>query len=156
MTIAGFDHVVITAADLDATCAFYDKLFGLKVLLDYAPEGKSKARQVLIGAGTTMLSIHQRGSGITPVAVNPTVGAVDLCFRWAGLIDEAEALLARHGVAIIEGPSPRLYSDGRTSLSVYFRDPDGNLIELMAPDLNPERAGDTWDRIGAAHAAKAK
>lgn len=156
MTIAGFDHVVITAADIDATCAFYDKLFGLKVVIDYAPGGKSAARQALVGGGTTMLSIHQRGNGIALVAKAPTPGSIDLCFRWDAPIDSAVDLLNDHNVAIIEGPSPRTYSDGRPTLSVYFHDPDGNLIELMALDPRPERAGDNPAAIAAAFAAQSK
>ena len=154
MPITGFDHVIITAADIDATCAFYDKLFGLKVGLDYAPGGKLKVRQAFIGGGSAMFSIHQRDNGVTPVAMHPTSGSLDVCLRWSGTIEEAEALLKRHGVPIVEGPSPRLYSDGRPSLSVYFRDPDGNLIEIMAADPRPERAGDSWEKLGAAFAKK--
>jgi catechol 2,3-dioxygenase-like lactoylglutathione lyase family enzyme len=132
MSITGIDHVVITAADIDATCAFYDRLFGLRVVIDHAPGGKSAVRQAIVGGGTTMLSIHQRGNGIDLAAKAPTPGALDLCFRWDGSIDSAVDLLNDHNVAIIEGPSPRTFSDGRPTLSVYFRDPDGNLIELMA------------------------
>src|SRR2546423_103734 len=111
MTIAGFDHVVLTVADIEATCAYYDKLFGLRTVIDYAPAGKSLARQAIVGGGTTMLSIHQKGNGIDLVAKAPTPGSIDLCFRWDGPIESAVSLLKRHGVSIIEGPSPRTYSD---------------------------------------------
>jgi catechol 2,3-dioxygenase-like lactoylglutathione lyase family enzyme len=125
------DHVSITVGDLDATCDYYDRLFGIEVSIDYKPAGKSLVRQVKIGG--TMLSLHQMGNGIERVARHPTVGAADLCFRWEAPVEDAVALLERHGVEIVEGPVPRTYSDGRLSLSFYFCDPDGNLIELMAP-----------------------
>jgi catechol 2,3-dioxygenase-like lactoylglutathione lyase family enzyme len=132
VTITSFDHVAITVADLEATCAFYDKLFGVRVGMNYSPDGKSLVRQIFIGGGDTMLSVHQYGNGIDLVAKKPTPGSVDLCMRWAGKIEDVAALLAKHNVPITDGPSPRTFSDGRKSRSIYFRDPDGNLIELMA------------------------
>ena len=133
MAITGFDHVAITVADVEATTAFYDKLFGVKVGFDYAPDGKTLVRQLLMGENKIMFSVHQSGNGIALVARKPTPGSVDLCFRWDKSIQAAMDLLAQHNIAITDGPSPRTYSDGRKSSSVYFRDPDGNLIELMAP-----------------------
>jgi len=45
-------------------------------------------------------------------------------------------LLREHGIPIIEGPSRRRTADGLLARSIYFRDPDGNLLELMAADAN--------------------
>jgi catechol 2,3-dioxygenase-like lactoylglutathione lyase family enzyme len=87
-------------------------------------------RQIALGGA--LLSIHQAGNGIELVAKQPTVGSADICFRWDGGIDGAVALLREHGVEIVEGPVPRRTADGLPSQSVYFRDPDANLIELMA------------------------
>ena len=130
--ISGFDHVAITVADVEATCAFYDKLFGIRIGMTYAPEGKILVRTIHIGGGDFMLNVHQAGNGIDLVAKKPTPGSVDLCVRWNGTIESAVALLKKHDVPIADGPSPRTFSDGRSSQSVYFRDPDGNLMELMA------------------------
>jgi catechol 2,3-dioxygenase-like lactoylglutathione lyase family enzyme len=66
------------------------------------------------------------------------VGGADICLRWSGTIESAEDLLREHGIAVIDGPSGRWTADGHKSLSIYFRDPDGNLLELMAAD---ERGG---------------
>jgi catechol 2,3-dioxygenase-like lactoylglutathione lyase family enzyme len=109
-----------------------DRLLGAHIHLDYAPEGKSLVRQIALGGA--LLSIHQAGNGLELVANRPTVGGADICLRWSGSIDSAAALLRRHGVAIIDGPSRRQTADGLASHSVYFRDPDGNLLELMAAD----------------------
>ena len=125
------DHVAITVADSEASTRFYDRLFGAQVLFDHAPNGKSLVRSVMIGGGV-QLNIHQYGNGIDLVASKPTPGSVDICFRFGGTIEEAEALLKRNHVAIIEGPSPRTDNQGNPAQSVYFHDPDGNLIELMA------------------------
>jgi catechol 2,3-dioxygenase-like lactoylglutathione lyase family enzyme len=133
--ILGIDHVAFAARDLEATCAFYDKLFGARTHLDYAPDGKSLVRQIALGGA--LLSIHQAGNGLELVAKQPTVGGADICLRWSGTIESAMDLLRTHEITIIDGPSRRRTADGLKSLSVYFRDPDGNLMELMAADPNP-------------------
>jgi catechol 2,3-dioxygenase-like lactoylglutathione lyase family enzyme len=130
--ISGIDHVAITVADLEATCAFYGHLFGARTVGEVAPNGTVEVRQIALGGA--VLSIHQSGNGRTLVARRPTVGAADICLRWEGGIDSAVALLREHGLAIVEGPAPRRTADGRPSHSVYVRDPDGNLLELMAAD----------------------
>jgi catechol 2,3-dioxygenase-like lactoylglutathione lyase family enzyme len=130
--ILGIDHVAFAARDLEATCAFYDKLFGARTHLDHAPEGKTLVRQ--IGLGGALLSIHQEGNGHELVARRPTVGGADICLRWSGSIDSAVDLLRTHGIPVAAGPSRRRTADGLAALSIYFRDPDGNLLELMAAD----------------------
>ena len=127
------DHVAITVADAERTTRFYDKLFGAEVPFDHAPQGKTLVRTVIVGGGVR-LNVHQQGNGIDLVADKPTPGSVDICFRFGGTITEAEALLLGHGIEIIEGPSPRIDNEGNQAQSVYFKDPDGNLIELMAND----------------------
>ena len=130
--ILGFDHVAITVADMEATCAFYDRLFGVVVQNNYTRDGKPLVRQIRIGGA--VLSIHQAGNGVDLVARRPTPGSADLCFGWGGPIESAATLLGAHGVAIIEGPAARRTADGRPTRSIYFHDPDANLIELMAAD----------------------
>lgn len=132
--VLGIDHIAFAARDLEATCAFYDKLFGARTHLDRAQDGKSLVRQ--IGLGGALLSIHQAGNGLELVARQPMVGGADICLRWSGTIESAEELLRAHGIPIIDGPSRRRTADGLRALSVYFRDPDGNLLELMAADGN--------------------
>jgi catechol 2,3-dioxygenase-like lactoylglutathione lyase family enzyme len=127
------DHVAITVADVEATTRFYDRLFGLEVPFDHAPQGRTLVRTVIIG-GAVRLNVHQQGNGIDLVADRPTPGSVDICFRFGGTIAEAAALLKDNGVEIIEGPSPRIDNEGNQAQSVYFKDPDGNLVELMASD----------------------
>jgi catechol 2,3-dioxygenase-like lactoylglutathione lyase family enzyme len=128
--VSGIDHVAITVADLDASCAFYRELFGARTVREHAPDGKVRVRQIAIGGA--LLSVHQSGNGLELVAKRPTIGAADICFRWTGNIKSAVSLLHEHGIAIVEGPTPRRTAGDLPSQSVYFRDPDGNLIELMA------------------------
>lgn len=130
--VLGIDHIAFAAHDLEATCAFYDRLFGARTHLDHAPEGKSLVRQIALGGA--LLSIHQAGNGLELVARHPTVGGADICLRWSGSIESAADLLREHAITIIDGPSRRRTADGLAAHSVYFRDPDGNLVELMAAD----------------------
>lgn len=103
--ILGIDHVAFAARDLEATCAFYDRLFGGRTHLDYAPGGTSLVRQIALGGA--LLSIHQAGNGLDLVAQHPTVGGADICLRWSGSVDSAAELLRQHGIPIVDGPSPR-------------------------------------------------
>lgn len=130
--ISGIDHVAITVEDLEATCSFFDRLFGAKTHVEYVSDGKPLVRQIALGGA--VLSIHQAGNGVKLVAKRPTVGAADICLRWQGGIGSAVALLREHGITIVEGPAPRKTADGLPSQSVYFHDPDANLLELMASD----------------------
>ena len=127
------DHVAITVADVERTTQFNDRLFGAEVPFDHAPQGKTLVRTVIIG-GAVRINVHQQGNGIDLVADKPTPGSVDICFRFGGSIAEAEALLKDNGIEIIEGPSPRIDNEGNQAQSVYFKDPDGNLVELMSND----------------------
>ena len=132
--VIGIDHVAITVADMDATCAFYRDLFDAQTVAEHPPEGRVLVRQIALGGA--LLSVHQAGNGLELVAKHPTIGAADICLRWSGNIAEAVALLQRHGVEVTEGPTPRRTNDGLPSQSVYFRDRDGNLLELMAENSN--------------------
>lgn len=131
--LLAIDHVAITVADLEATWAFYERVFGTEIINEYAPGGIPAVRVILLGGGAR-LSIHQAGNGVDLVADKPTPGSADICFRWGGTVDKAIKLLEMNGLAIVDGPSPRRTVDGLPAHSVYFRDPDGNLIELMAAD----------------------
>lgn len=130
--VVGIDHVAITVENMDASCAFYRRLFGARVIAEYAPQDRVLVRQVALGGAA--LSIHQLGNGVDLVARRPTAGSADVCLRWNGTIAEAVGLLRDCGVGIVEGPTPRSTADGLPSQSVFFRDPDGNLLELMAVD----------------------
>jgi catechol 2,3-dioxygenase-like lactoylglutathione lyase family enzyme len=130
--VRGIDHVAITVTDLESCCEFYRTLFGAHTIAEHASDGKIAVRQIALG--DAVLSVHQAGNGWELVARRPTVGAADFCLRWGGPIETAVSLLREHGIAIVEGPAPRRTADGLPSQSVYFRDPDGNLLELMAAD----------------------
>lgn len=128
--ISGFDHLAITCVHVDASIAFYERVLGAELLLaDLWHERKMPVAIMQIGANR--LSLHQAAAPAAPHAAVPTAGSVDLCFRWIGPIDAAVAHLDANEVEIVEGPVPRPASNGERGASVYFRDLDGNLLELL-------------------------
>jgi catechol 2,3-dioxygenase-like lactoylglutathione lyase family enzyme len=124
--IAGLDHVVVAVSDWETSNAFYRDVVGAEVVaLDlgrYAyrlPDGRQ-------------LNVHGPGSTPHPRAADPVrPGSSDLCFLWHGDPDAAVAYLEAHGVTPELGPVERTGAQGRGT-SVYFRDPDGTLLELIA------------------------
>lgn len=131
--LSGFDHLAITCNDVDASIEFYERVLGARLL--HAERWREGAMPVaLMNVGANNLSLHRAQSPASPHAVDPTPGAVDLCFRWVGPIGAAQAHLTENGIEIIEGPVGRVSSDGRPATSVYFRDLDGNLLEFLAVD----------------------
>jgi pyridoxamine 5'-phosphate oxidase len=119
------DHVVFRVSDLDRAADFYARVLGAETLqLEHGRLGLRFAAQ--------QLNVHGPGSTPHPVAGNPMQpGGFDACFVWPGPIEEAIAHLERCGVAVELGPVPRTGARGEAE-SVYFRDPDGSLLELMS------------------------
>ena len=122
MNIERLDHLVLTVADIDRTCAFYTRVLGMEV--------------VHFGEGRTALKFGQQKINLHPadripglVADKPTPGSGDLCFITTVPLAEVMAHLERCGVPVVAGPGPRAGAIG-TIQSLYIRDPDQNLIEI--------------------------
>lgn len=116
------DHLVLTVRDVDATCAFYARVLRVR------PITFSGGRRAL-KFGQQKINLHPAGSPFSPHAAQPTPGSADLCFVAATPLQDVIDHLRREGVAIIEGPVRRTGATGPL-VSVYFRDPDNNLIEV--------------------------
>jgi catechol 2,3-dioxygenase-like lactoylglutathione lyase family enzyme len=120
------DHVVIHVSDWERSNAFYREVLGAELI----ERGGGPARHYRIGA--QQLNVHGPGTKPYPVAAHePGPGSADLCFEWEGPIADAVRHLESHGVEVIEGPSER-YGAWGAGTSVYFRDPDGSLLELIS------------------------
>jgi catechol 2,3-dioxygenase-like lactoylglutathione lyase family enzyme len=133
MAVEGIDHLAITVADVEATVAWYARVLEAEALyLDQWREGAIPV--VLLQVGRNRLSVHEAAAPAKPHAAVPTVGSVDLCFRWSGPLTDALAHLGRQDVPIVEGPVPRPAANGERGESIYFRDPDGNLLEFLSVD----------------------
>ena len=122
IAIDRIDHIVLTVFDIDRTIDFYSRVLGMK------PETFAGGRRAL-SFGRQKLNLHQAGREYEPKALRPAPGAIDLCFIASTPLDQVIASLKAANVAIIEGPVPKTGALGAMS-SVYFRDPDGNLVEV--------------------------
>ena len=122
MKIVSLDHLVLTVKDLEATCRFYATVLGME------PVSFGENRQALAW-GSQRINLHQAGQEIEPKAHRPTPGSADLCFLANISMGDVLAHLQGCGVEIILGPVRRTGAAGEF-LSVYFRDPDLNLIEV--------------------------
>ena len=122
MRIDRIDHIVITAHDVDRTIDFYSKVMGME------PITFAGGRRGL-AFGRQKINLHQSGREYEPKALKPAPGSMDLCFITETPLDDVISHLRSHGVAIAQGPVEKTGALG-PMMSVYFRDPDGNLIEV--------------------------
>ena len=122
MRVTSLDHLVLTVRDIAATCAFYENVLGMRAITF------GGGRRALC-FGSQKINLHAFGKEFEPKAGQPTPGSADLCF----LIDSPLAEFAEHlqhlNVPVVEGPVLRTGALGPIR-SVYFRDPDTNLIEV--------------------------
>lgn len=129
--IEHIDHIALTVADVETTLSWYERVLGAQRLHhDLFLAGTIPV--ALLQVGHARLSIHPTDSPTAPHARVPTPGSADLCFRWSGSIESAVDTIASAGVEIVEGPVARPASTGEAGQSVYCRDPDGNLVELLS------------------------
>ena len=122
ISIDRIDHLVLTCQDVERTIEFYVRVLGMEAVT-FA--GGRRA----LAFGRQKLNLHQSGREYEPKALKPVPGAIDLCFIAASPLDDVIAHLKAEGIAIIEGPVPKTGAMGPMQ-SVYFRDPDGNLVEV--------------------------
>jgi catechol 2,3-dioxygenase-like lactoylglutathione lyase family enzyme len=122
MRIVSLDHLVLTVRNLEATCAFYASVLGMEVVT-FGPGRKALA------FGSQKINLHERGKEFEPKAGQPMPGSADLCFIPDAPLFDVIKHLNFLGVPILEGPVARTGAVGPIK-SVYFRDPDANLIEL--------------------------
>ena len=119
------DHCVIHVTDWEIANTFYRDVLGAELVR--REDGGWSYR-----FGDEQLNLHGPGVSPVPVARLPVQpGNSDLCFEWPGPIDEAREHLERNGVEVEMGPVERFGARG-TGTSVYFRDPDGSLLEFIS------------------------
>lgn len=118
------DHFVMRVADLQATCDFYTRALGMEVI-SFGADSQRKALRF----GLHKINLHPDDSDWVPRAREPRCGGEDFCLITETPMDEVLTHLEACGVEIEEYPSDRSGALG-TIRSVYFRDPDGNLVEV--------------------------
>jgi catechol 2,3-dioxygenase-like lactoylglutathione lyase family enzyme len=122
MRVVSLDHLVLTVRSVEATCAFYAGVLGMEVVTF------GQGRKALT-FGSQKINLHEQGREFEPKAALPTPGSADLCFITNALLSEVIEHLKSLGVPLLEGPVARTGAVGPLR-SVYFRDPDANLIEV--------------------------
>lgn len=122
MKIDRIDHVVLTVADIEKTCGFYSRVLGMEVVT--FGENRRALR-----FGRQKLNLQEKGKEANLRARTAIPGTVDICLITERTIEEVASHLRSAGVSIEEGPIERSGAIG-PMMSVYFRDPDGNLIEI--------------------------
>lgn len=122
MKIDQLDHLVLTVVNIAATTSFYSRVLGMTEV------SFNQGRKALI-FGNQKINLHQAGAEFEPASANPTPGSADLCFITQTPLNKVITHLKAYGVKIEKGPVMRTGATGPIQ-SVYFRDPDGNLIEM--------------------------
>ncbi|WP_201004003.1 VOC family protein [Paenibacillus glycanilyticus] len=120
--IEALDHLVLTVASIEKTAAFYEKVLNMEVIVF------GDNRKALL-FGRQKFNLHEAGKEFEPKARNPRPGSADFCLVTKTPMDEVIRHLAACEVQIEEGPVARTGAVG-TIVSVYFRDPDFNLVEV--------------------------
>jgi len=122
MKIKNIDHLVLTVRDIDQTLGFYVNVLGM----DKQSFGDGR---VALLFGEQKINLHEYGNEFEPKAHLPVPGSADLCFITDTPLAQAMQQIIDRGVEIIDGPVKRTGANGPIE-SIYFRDPDLNLIEV--------------------------
>jgi len=117
--ITRIDHIVLTVRDIERAVAFYGRVLGLEAVTF------GDGRRALV-FGNQKINLQILGMETRNHAV---IGSGDLCLITDWTPEQVVARLKAEGVAIAEGPVERIGALGPMT-SVYFTDPDGNLVEV--------------------------
>ena len=120
------DHIVLTVADIEATMRFYERALGFEREFFHGPDGSPR---YALKFGRQKINLQDRETQTPTKAATPTFGSGDFCLLATVPLDDVVAHLKKVGVALEAGPVPRRGAMGALR-SIYFRDPDGNLVEV--------------------------
>lgn len=127
--ISGLDHLVLTVTEISRSVHFYTTCLGMVSEVFGAADG---TKRWALKFGSQKINLHLSGEEFLPKAENPSPGSADLCFLSNAPLTDWQVHLRSKGIAVEEGPLPRTGATG-TIISIYLRDPDGNLIEISNP-----------------------
>ena len=132
MATVSIDHVAMPTADAERLIGFYKKL-GFEIN-DEAEWRAGTANIFSIQIGDSKINVHPERYMANLRGPTAVPGCMDMCFVWDGTVEACREMLAEAGVEVVQGPVPRKGARQRgaaPSLSLYARDPDGNLLEWM-------------------------
>lgn len=122
MKIKSIDHIVLTVSDIAQTCRFYSQILGMQEIT-FSNDRKA------LKFGSHKIHLHLTGHEFEPKAKQPTPGSVDICLIVETSLHEVINRLKKYRIPIEDGPIERTGARGPL-ISIYIRDPDGNLLEL--------------------------
>ena len=122
MKVERLDHLVLTVRDINTTIEFYTSIMGMETVT-------FGSGRVALTFGNQKINLHQKDKEFEPKAGTVQTGSADLCFIIDQPVTEAINHLNKYNLTVIEGPVQRTGATGKIS-SLYFRDPDENLIEI--------------------------
>ena len=125
--ITSIDHIVLTSKDVDKTIKFYTQILGMT--LERFPVANEKNERLALKFGNQKINIHDASSPFSPHAEYPTSGSIDICFLSHIDLKEWSKIFATNNITIENGPVRKTGATGPL-MSLYVRDPDGNLIEI--------------------------
>ena len=132
MPTVSIDHIAMPTANAEQLLAFYKKL---GFAINHEEEWRAgTARMYSIQIGDSKINVHPERFMANLRGPTAVPGCTDICFVWDGTVEECQEMLAEAGVDVIQGPVARTGGRQRgaaPSLSLYARDPDGNLLEWM-------------------------
>jgi len=128
-----FDHIVLTVRNIEATCAFYSRVLGMQVVTF---GGGRKG----LAFGASKINLHELGREFEPKAHRPVAGSADFCLIARVPLEQVIEHLRSCEVPLVQGPVTKIGALG-AMLSVYFRDPDLNLVEVSTYAGQPASEG---------------
>jgi catechol 2,3-dioxygenase-like lactoylglutathione lyase family enzyme len=120
------DHLVLTVADIEATTRFYERALGMRRETFRGADGQQR---YALAFGRQKINLQDASTATPTKAARPTLGSGDFCLIAAVPLDDVVAHLHAEQIPLEAGPVPRRGALGALR-SVYFRDPDGNLVEV--------------------------
>jgi len=127
--LTSLDHLVLTVASIYQSVNFFESALGMKAERFQATDGTARTA---VTFGNQKINLHQIGAEFDPKAASPRPGTADICFLSDTDVDDWMTHLAALDIEIEQGPVTRTGATGPI-LSIYIRDPDGNLIEIANP-----------------------
>ena len=127
LEINSIDHIVIQAVDVPQSIRFYSEILGMTHSEFQPPTGGPMRHSLHFGA--QKINLHDAGSPFSPHARNPATGSVDLCLITQQPLSDWQQHFTNCEILVEDGPVRKTGANGML-LSIYIRDPDGNLIEI--------------------------
>lgn len=126
-SVKSIDHIVLTVQNIDKTVYFYRDVLNMELRFYTAKNDNTK--RISFAFGNQKINIHSVDNKHKPHAKKPTSGSSDICFLSNTSVNDWIDYLIGNGIELEDGPVKRNGAEGEI-LSIYIRDPDGNLIEI--------------------------